>query len=87
MEGANEAELMMAENVETMNWEQGYDVIIICCSSGEQARYWQRRLDDNRGTLIPSNCVVLAVKEDWPGGAGNGMDCMHFLFLPHSPQH
>jgi hypothetical protein len=25
-----------------------------------------------RGSLLPSNCVVLAVKEDWPGGAGNG---------------
>lgn len=72
MEAPTDAELMMSKNVEMMTWESGYDVIIVCCSSGEQARYWQRRLDDNRGTLIPSNCIVLAVKEDWPGGAGNG---------------
>jgi hypothetical protein len=66
-------EAMMTTNIDSMVWENGFDVIIVCCSSGQQARYWQRRLDDNRGTLLPSNCVVLAVKEDWPGGAGNGL--------------
>jgi hypothetical protein len=43
-----ESEAMMKANIDSMVWENGFDVIIICCSSGQQARYWQRRLDDNR---------------------------------------
>jgi hypothetical protein len=62
----SENETMMKSNIDLMTWEKGFDVLIVCCSSGQQARYWQRRLDDGRGTLLPSNCVVLAVKE----GAG-----------------
>jgi hypothetical protein len=44
----SDSEAMMKANIDSMVWENGFDVIIICCSSGQQARYWQRRLDDNR---------------------------------------
>mmetsp|Transcript_12720 Transcript_12720/g.13148 ORF Transcript_12720/g.13148 Transcript_12720/m.13148 type:complete len:650 (-) Transcript_12720:75-2024(-) len=76
-ENMTEAEIMMLSNINEMKWENGFDVIIVCCSSGQQARYWQRRLDENRGTLLPSNCIVLAVKEDWPGGAGNALGTLY----------
>lgn len=55
----------------------GFDVVIVCCSSGQQARYWQRRLEDGRGTLLSSSCIVLAVMEDWPGGAGNALGTLY----------
>ena len=40
---------MMKKNVSLMgNFEDGFHVVIVCCSSEKQARYWQRRLDDGR---------------------------------------
>jgi hypothetical protein len=43
---------MMRENIGIMNnFMEGFDVIIVCCSSGQQARYWQRRLEDGRYIL------------------------------------
>lgn len=32
-----------------------------------------------RGSVLPMNTLVLAVQEDWPGGAGNG----EVLFMKH----
>ena len=55
-----------------MNKLEGFDVVIICCSSDKLASYWQKRLEDGRGSILPKQSVVLAVQEDWPGGAGNG---------------
>ncbi|MFC2027792.1 hypothetical protein ACFLU3_03785, partial [Chloroflexota bacterium] len=49
---------------------RGFDVIIIVSSSGDQARFWQRRLDATRGSVISRNTQVISVEEDWPGGAG-----------------
>jgi hypothetical protein len=51
---------------------RGFDVVIVCCSSQKQANYWQKRLEDGRGSIMPTTSTVLAVQEDWPGGAGNG---------------
>jgi hypothetical protein len=40
-------------------------------------QYWQTRLEAGRGSLIPSECTVLSVFEDWPGGAGNALGTMY----------
>ena len=61
------------KNIEIMNQLNGFQVIIICCSSIKQAYYWQERLESGKGSIISIDCTVLAVDEDWPGGAGNGI--------------
>lgn len=63
---------MLSENINTMNKLEGFDVIIVCCSSQKQADYWQDRLERGKGSILSPTAKVLAVEEDWPGGAGNG---------------
>ena len=63
---------ILKKNIATMNSLEGFDVVIVCCSSQKQANYWQKRLEDGRGSIMPATSIVLAVQEDWPGGAGNG---------------
>ena len=63
---------ILKKNIATMNSLEGFDVVIVCCSSQKQANYWQKRLEDGRGSIMPPTSIVLAVQEDWPGGAGNG---------------
>ena len=72
---------IMRSNIEVMNSLEGFNVVIVCCSSPLQANYWQSRLEDGKGSVIASSSVVLAVHEDWPGGAGNGIFhyCIEFL--------
>ena len=60
------------ENIGKMNASDGFDVVIVCCSSDLQAKYWQQRLEAGRGSVMPTTSIVLSVQEDWPGGAGNG---------------
>jgi hypothetical protein len=55
-----------------MNSLEGFSVVIVCCSSQLQADYWQKRLELGKGCILSPSSVVLAVEEDWPGGAGNG---------------
>lgn len=64
-------------NVQVMNSLVGFDVVIICCSSSKQANYWQKRLEDGRGSILPKESLVLAVQEDWPGGAGNALGTLY----------
>ena len=66
------ASVMREANVEVMNKLEGFDVVIICCSSSLQAKYWQQRLEAGRGSILPVSSIVVSVEEDWPGGAGNG---------------
>lgn len=35
---------IVIKNIEMMNKLDGYDVVIVCCSSDLQANYWQERL-------------------------------------------
>jgi hypothetical protein len=70
---SQEAASMMRHNIEVMNQLEGFNAIIVCCSNAQQARYWQKRLEEGRGSVLPLNSVVLSVQEDWPGGAGNGI--------------
>lgn len=65
-------EEVVLRNIEVMNSLDGYDVTIVCCSSDLQAQYWQSRLIKGKGSILSPNATVIAVEEDWPGGAGNG---------------
>ncbi len=64
---------VLRNNILAMNALEGFDVTIVCCSSQKQANYWQKRLEDVRGSVLAPKTTVIAVQEDWPGGAGNGM--------------
>ena len=59
-------------NIKKMNCLDSFGVVIVCCSSSKQAEYWQNRLEQGKGSILNPSCIVLAVDEDWPGGAGNG---------------
>lgn len=67
-------EAALRRNIEVMNSLEGFDIVMVCCSSDKQAHYWQHRLEKGRGAVLPQSAMVLAVEEDWPGGAGNGKD-------------
>ena len=58
---------MMRENIGVMNNSPGFDIVIVCCSSKAQARYWQKRLEEGRGSVLQKSSIVLSVDEDWPG--------------------
>jgi hypothetical protein len=72
---------MRKANIETMNKLEGFNVVIICCSSVLQANYWQKRLEAGRGSILSSDSIALSVDEDWPGGAGNGKQSVSFKNL------
>ncbi|CAE8618345.1 unnamed protein product, partial [Polarella glacialis] len=64
-------------NVALMEGNKGYDVNIVCTSDGNQALYWEQKLSAGRGTVIPMSSVVIAVDEDWDGGAGNFLGTLY----------
>lgn len=57
----------------------GMDIVIVSTSSTAQAAYWQRRLEATRGEVAATAATVLAVHEDWPGGAGNGLGTLYAI--------
>ena len=71
---------LLQNNIKVMNDLNGFDVVIVCCSSSKQASFWQSRLEQGRGSVLPTDSIVLSVEEDWVGGAGNGEN----QFLIHS---
>ncbi len=76
---AESLEFALRRNIEVMNSLEGFDIIIVCCSSDKQALYWQHRLEKGRGAVLPLAATVLAVEEDWPGGAGNGIFFINYF--------
>eukprot|EP00933_Yihiella_yeosuensis_P080854 TRINITY_DN9436_c0_g3_i1.p1 TRINITY_DN9436_c0_g3~~TRINITY_DN9436_c0_g3_i1.p1 ORF type:complete len:559 (-),score=115.37 TRINITY_DN9436_c0_g3_i1:189-1781(-) len=64
-------------NVSLMEASRGYDVTIVCTSDENQAKYWEQRLNERKGTVIPKESCVIAVDEDWPGGAGNFLGTLY----------
>jgi hypothetical protein len=68
---------MIRKNIEHMNKLDGFSVIIVCTSTNMQAAYWQQRLEDGKGSILPKDVIVLAVDEDWPGGAGNALGTLY----------
>jgi len=65
------------ENIQLMNEDVNFDVVIICTSTEKQANYWQMRLESGVGTFLPKSTAVLAVHEDWDGGAGNALGTLY----------
>jgi hypothetical protein len=70
-------ETALRRNIDVMNSLEGFDIVMVCCSSGNQALYWQHRLEKGRGSVLPATATVLAVEEDWPGGAGNALGTLY----------
>jgi hypothetical protein len=68
---------MLNANVDLMNEGLGFDVVVVCTSTEKQANYWQMRLEDGCGTFLPAKTHVLAVHEDWEGGAGNALGTLY----------
>lgn len=66
-------------NVDFMSADRGYKIVIVCCGDGQQASYWQNRLEqeDRKGLVLPKDSTVIAVDEDWPGGAGNFLGTLY----------
>ncbi|DAZ99328.1 TPA: hypothetical protein N0F65_005179 [Lagenidium giganteum] len=64
-------------NIQEINKLDGFDVIIVCTSTPFQANYWHERLMATRGSISPEHAKVLAVYEDWEGGAGNGLGTLY----------
>jgi hypothetical protein len=72
-----EAETLM-QNISLINdVSQGYDVVIVCTSTPQQAAFWEKRLSDSKGLTIPATSLPVAVDEDWDGGAGNGLGTLY----------
>ena len=67
----------LIQNIQQMNKLAGYDVVIVCCSNQSQEDYWQARLESVRGQVMPLSTLVVAVHEDWAGGAGNGLGTLY----------
>lgn len=59
---------------------EGFSVIIVCTGTQWQANFWQARLERGKGYVIPQDCQVLCVDEDWTtGGAGNGLGTLYAM--------
>ncbi len=57
----------------------GLDIVIVSTTTMDQETFWQHRLEAGRGYVCRSDALVLAVTEDWPGGAGNGLGTLYAL--------
>lgn len=55
----------------------GMDVIIVSTSNKQQELFWQKRLEKRIGNLLKKGTIVVAIEEDWPGGAGNGLGTLY----------
>ncbi len=55
----------------------GMDVVIVSTTSRRDEEYWQTRLESTRGKVCRETTLVLAVEEDWDGGAGNGLGTLY----------
>ncbi|MBK6899536.1 MAG: hypothetical protein IPH09_09780, partial [bacterium] len=55
----------------------GMDIVIVSTTSPDQAAYWQRRLERGRGAICRPDAMILAIHEDWPDGAGNGLGTLY----------
>ena len=76
-----EEEQLMRSNIELMNELTGFDVVVVCCSNEKQADFWMGRLEKGKGSVVHKDTVVLAVFEDWPGGAGNGTNVYTYSLI------
>lgn len=72
---------MLEANVRMMNSAVqrgvGMDVIIVSTGNAQQEAFWQDRLLKMRGILTKPDAILVAVWEDWPGGAGNALGTLY----------
>jgi len=67
----------MLKALEDMLQPSGFDVVIVCCSNLAAENYWQKRLEQTVKQVTGVDGVILAVHEDWNGGAGNGLGTLY----------
>jgi hypothetical protein len=67
----------MDDNIKLMNAGVNFDVVIVCTSSKNLEDYWQMRLESGVGTFLPASTRIIAVNEDWKGGAGNALGTLY----------
>jgi hypothetical protein len=67
----------ITSNIALMNSLESFDVVIVCCGKPTEAKYWQQRLSKGKGSILSASTLVLAVHEDWPGGAGNALGTLY----------
>lgn len=53
------------------------DVVIVSTNDQVQEDFWQRRLREMRGIICKPDALVIAVEEDWAGGAGNALGTLY----------
>src|SRR5210317_876617 len=69
----------MDANLKASAENSGMDIIIVSTTSHDQEEYWQKRLEAGRGQICKKDAVILAVFEDWPGRAGNGLGTLYAI--------
>lgn len=62
---------------ESVSKELGMDIIIVSAENALQEAFWQKHLESLLGNFIKRATKVIAVCEDWPGGAGNGLGTLY----------
>lgn len=67
----------MTDEVLRMLSPQGFNVIIVCCSNQHAEDFWQARLETTVLQVAGAPAHILAVHEDWEGGAGNGLGTLY----------
>lgn len=55
----------------------GMDVVIVVTSNQHQETFWQTLLEESLGRTLKPSALVVAVCEDWEGGAGNGLGTLY----------
>lgn len=55
----------------------GMDVVIVVTSNRYQENFWQALLEESLGRTLKPSALVIAVREDWEGGAGNGLGTLY----------
>lgn len=55
----------------------GMDVIIVSTSNKQQELFWQKRLEKRLGDILKKDIFIVAIEEDWPGGAGNSLGTLY----------
>ena len=76
LDPASEAGMLAA--IAEMKAPGGFDVVIVCCSNQSAENFWQARLEQTVQQVTgTAGAAVLAVHEDWNGGAGNGLGTLY----------
>lgn len=63
----------------------GMDILIVSTNSRQQQAYWQKRLEMTRGQVAKEEACVVAIFEDWPQGAGNGLGSLYAYEKARAP--